>query len=249
MKLKKHLGQHFLKDRNVVRRIVESGGISERDRVVEIGPGGGALTEEILNRNPKEVVLIEVDSDWVNYLKQKFGDKVGIFHADATEFNFSELPGRWKFFGNLPYNVSTAIIRNILTHRKSFDSGVFMVQKEVAERLTSKRGKSYGYLPALLHPFFKIERLFDVHPRAFTPPPKVVSTVVRMVPTGFDMEEEELVEFENFLKRAFSKRRKKLKKNVEIPEGFEEFGERRAEEISPSEFLNLFRALKGRRGE
>jgi len=70
-----------------------------------------------------------------------------------------------------------------------------------------------------------------------------------MVPTGFDMEDEELVEFENFLKRAFSKRRKKLKKNVEIPEGFEEFGERRAEEISPSEFLILFRALKGRRGE
>ncbi|SMO45140.1 16S rRNA (adenine1518-N6/adenine1519-N6)-dimethyltransferase [Balnearium lithotrophicum] len=244
MKLKKRFGQHFLRDRNVIRKIVDSGSVSEKDRIVEIGPGGGALTEEILSRNPKELLLIEVDPDWVNYLKEKFGSKVKIVKGDATKFPFSELPGKWKFFGNLPYNVSTAIIRNLLRHRKVFDSGVFMVQKEVADRLTSRSGKNYGYLPALLSPFFKVEKLFDVHPKSFIPPPKVFSTVIRITPTGFSMEDSELTEFEEFLKRAFSQRRKKLKKNVELPDEFKSYGEKRAEEVSPDEFLRIFRALK-----
>ena len=246
MKLKKSLGQHFLKDKNIVKKIVDAGNVSTEDRVVEIGPGGGALTEEILKREPKEIVLIEVDLQWVEYLKEKFEDSVRIFNADATEFDFSQLGGKWKFFGNLPYNVSTAIIRNLLNHRSVFREGVFMVQKEVADRLAATRGKEYGYLPALLHPFFRIEKLFDVHPKAFTPPPKVWSTVFRMVPTGFDIEKNELLRYEAFLKKAFSHRRKKLKKNLELdvfPSGFEEFFEKRAEEISPEQFISLFRAL------
>ena len=247
MRLKKSLGQHFLRDKGVIKRIVSAGNVLPEDRVVEIGPGGGALTEEILKREPKELVLIEIDPRWAEYLKEKFGSSVKIFNADATEFDFSQLEGKWKFFGNLPYNVSTAIIRNLLKHRNVFKEGVFMVQKEVADRLAATKGKEYGYLPALLHPFFRIEKLFDVHPKAFVPPPKVWSTVFRMVPSGFDMEEGELLSFEKFLKRAFSHRRKKLKKNLGLkgfPEGFEELAEKRAEEIEPEEFLALFRALK-----
>jgi len=248
MKLKKSLGQHFLKDKGVIKRIVDSGNITPEDRVVEIGPGGGALTEEILKRRPKELILIEIDPQWVEYLNKKFGDSVRIFNADATEFDFSRLEEDLKFFGNLPYNVSTAIIRNLLRHRNSFREGVFMVQKEVADRLAAKSGKEYGYLPALLQPFFRIEKLFDVHPKAFIPPPKVWSTVFRMVPTGFEMEEEELLSFEKFLKSAFSHRRKKLKKNLSLktfPKGFEELADKRAEEVSPETFLSLFRSLKG----
>ena len=247
MRLKKSLGQHFLKDKSVVRRIVDAGEVSDTDRVIEIGPGGGALTEEILRRNPKELVLIEVDPRWAEYLKERFGDSVKVFNADATEFDFSRLGGKWKFFGNLPYNVSTAIIRNLLKHRGVFEKGVFMVQKEVADRLAATGGEEYGYLPALLQPFFRIEKLFNVHPKAFTPPPKVWSTVFRMVPTGFEMEEEELLSFEKFLKQAFSHRRKKLKKNLklkEFPEGFEELADRRAEEIPPEVLLRLFRSIR-----
>ena len=247
MRLKKSLGQHFLRDRNVIKRIVDAGNITPEDRVVEIGPGGGALTEEILKRNPGELVLIEVDPQWVEYLKERFGDSVKVYNADATEFDFSKLGGEWKFFGNLPYNVSTAIIRNLLSHRSVFKEGIFMVQKEVADRLAATRGKEYGYLPALLHPFFRIEKLFDVHPKAFTPPPKVWSTVFRMVPTGFDMEESELLSYEEFLKRVFSHRRKKIKRNLGLksfPAGLEEFADRRAEEIPPEGLLNLFRALR-----
>lgn len=247
MKLKKSLGQHFLRDKKIVKRIVDTGNITPEDRIVEIGPGGGALTEEILSRKPKELVLIEIDPQWVEYLKNRFGSSVKIFNADAKEFNFSLLKGKWKFFGNLPYNVSTSIIRNLLRHREIFDSGVFMVQKEVANRLSSKKGKDFGYLPALLQPFFRIERVFDVHPMAFNPPPKVWSTVFKMVPTGFNMNEDDLLSFEKFLKRIFSHRRKKIKKNLgikEFPPELKEFADKRAEEIPAEKLLLLFKSLK-----
>ena len=249
MRLKKSLGQHFLKDKGIIRKIVDSMEVSPEDRVVEIGPGGGALTEEILKRNPKELYLIEIDREWADYLKERFGDRVKIFNADATTFDFSSLGEGLKFFGNLPYNVSTKIIRNLLTHRKAFKEGVFMVQDEVANRLTATSGKDYGYLPALLQNFFKLKKLFKVPPQAFTPPPKVMSAVFKMEPKEFNLPEEELLAFENFLKRAFSMRRKKLKKNLgvkEFPPEFSHLQDRRAEEVSPSELYALFRALNQR---
>ncbi|WP_456341626.1 16S rRNA (adenine(1518)-N(6)/adenine(1519)-N(6))-dimethyltransferase RsmA [Thermovibrio sp.] len=246
MRLKKHLGQHFLKDKSVIKRIVGAGEIGPEDRVVEIGPGGGALTEEILKRNPAELYLVEIDPEWAEYLKKRFGDRVKVFNADATTFDFSSLGTSLKFFGNLPYNVSTRIIRNILDHRKAMKKGIFMVQDEVADRLTATSGKEYGYLPALLQNFFRIKKLFRVPPGAFTPPPKVMSAVFEMEPTGFDMEERELLSFEEFLKKAFSMRRKKLKKNLkvkELPPPFSSIEEKRAEEIPPHLFLELFKAL------
>ena len=245
-RLKKSLGQHFLKDKNVVKRIVDAGKLSPEDRVLEIGPGGGALTEEIVGKNPREFIAVEIDPDWVNFLKEKFGDKVKVINADATEFDFSSLGGEFIYFGNLPYNVSTAILRNLLTHRKTLKKGIFMVQKEVADRLTAKKGKEYGYFPALLSLFFDIKKLFNVPPKAFIPPPKVISTVIEVTPREFDMEEKELKKFENFLKKAFSQRRKKLKKNLhlkEFPEEIKELADKRAEEIPPQELLKVFRLL------
>lgn len=246
MRLKKSLGQHFLKDKSVIKRIVDAGEVGPEDRVVEIGPGGGALTEEILKRNPAQLYLVEIDPEWAEYLKKRFGDRVKVFNADATTFDFSSLGEGLKFFGNLPYNVSTRIIRNLLDHKKAMKKGIFMVQDEVADRLTATSGKEYGYLPALLQNFFRIRKLFRVPPGAFTPPPKVMSAVFEMEPTGFDMEEGELLSFEEFLKRAFSMRRKKLKKNLkvkELPPPFSGIEERRAEEVPPHLFLKLFKAL------
>ena len=245
MRLKKSLGQHFLRDRKVIERIANAVDITPEDFVVEIGPGGGALTEEILKRSPKKLFLVEIDPYWADYLKNKFGEKVEVFNEDATKFNFSLLGKNLKFFGNLPYNVSTRILRNLLNHRNALSEGVFMVQKEVADRLTSKGGKEYGYLPALLQNFFSFEKLFNVHPKAFLPPPKVNSTVFKVKRLPFDMEEEEILEFESFLKRAFSKRRKKLKGNLKGL-NLGDYGEKRAEELSPKELLNLFYSLKER---
>ncbi len=247
-RLKKSLGQHFLKDKSVIRRIVEAAGDITGKRVVEIGAGGGALTEEILKRQPEKLLVVEIDKEWVDYLRNRFPTgNVEVLEGDATKFDFSALGKGLTYFGNLPYNVSTAILRNLLSHRKTVDLGVFMVQKEVAERLSSRRGKAYGYFPALFSLFFKVERLFDVPPSAFFPPPKVFSTVFKIVPTGFEMTPEELIGFEDFLKRAFSHRRKKLKSNVsvkDVPAGFRDFFEKRAEELSPEELLALFRGLQ-----
>ncbi|WP_456457115.1 16S rRNA (adenine(1518)-N(6)/adenine(1519)-N(6))-dimethyltransferase RsmA [Thermovibrio sp.] len=245
MRLKKSLGQHFLKDKGIVERIVKAAQVNPEDVVVEIGAGGGALTEEILKHSPKKLFLVEVDPYWVNYLKERFGSKVEVLKEDATKFNFSLLGKELKFLGNLPYNVSSRILRNLLKHRNSFKEGVFMVQKEVADRLTSTKGKDYGYLPALLQNFFSFKKLFNVHPKAFFPPPKVNSTVFKAERLAFDMEESELLAFESFLKRAFSKRRKKLKGNLKgLSLG--DYGEKRAEELSPEELLKLFRSLRER---
>ncbi len=249
MKLKKRFGQHFLKDRGIIKRIVDSGEVKSTDRVVEIGPGGGALTEEILKRKPSELIAIEIDPEWVKYLTEKFGNRIRLIEADATTFDFSSLGKELNVFGNLPYNVSTSILRNLLNHRKSIKRGTFMVQKEVAERLSARQGKEYGYLPALLQLFFKIKKLFDVHPGAFVPPPKVVSSVITLTPTGFDIEESELKSFESFLKKAFSARRKKLKKNLGIKkpsQDIAEFLEKRAEELEPEKLLWLFRKLNAK---
>lgn len=246
MVLKKSLGQHFLKDKNIVKKIVKTGNVTFQDRVIEIGAGGGALTEELLRRRPKTLTVVEIDRGWVEYLKERFDNRVNVIHADATKFDFSSLGGEFKYFGNLPYNVSTAILRNLLKHRRTVEMGIFMVQKEVANRLSAKRGKNYGYLPALLSLFFSVKKLFDVPPTAFTPPPKVMSTVFKMVSKGFDMDEGTLIQFENFLKTAFSHRRKKLKKNLgskNPPKEIAEQLERRAEELSPQILLKLFKTL------
>ena len=247
MRLKKSLGQHFLRDKNIIKKIVDAGDLNHLDKVVEIGAGGGALTEEIISKNPKELVVVEIDKDWVKHLENKFGERIKIIKTDATKFDFSSLDGKFKYFGNLPYNVSTAILRNLLDHRGSVERGIFMVQKEVASRLSARKGKEYGYLPALLSLFFEIKKLFDVPPKAFTPPPKVMSTVFMMAPKEFDMEEKELIEFESFLKRAFSQRRKKLKSNLKLksyPEEISKYMEKRAEELPPEKLLELFRVIK-----
>jgi len=243
LRLKKSLGQHFLKSRTVLRRIVEVAKLQRESRVIEIGAGSGALTKEILAKNPLELVVVEIDSRWVEFLREKFKDKVKILQADATKFDFSSLNKTYIYIGNLPYNAATAILRNIITHRKTVERGIFMVQKEVAIRLSSKIGKNYGYFSALISTFFDVKLLFDVHPSAFYPQPKVTSTVFELTPAGFDMPEEELLSFEKFLKTVFSHRRKKLRSNLRLSVTGAVF-EIRAEELPPERLLELYRELR-----
>ncbi|SNR66681.1 16S rRNA (adenine(1518)-N(6)/adenine(1519)-N(6))-dimethyltransferase RsmA [Desulfurobacterium atlanticum] len=247
LKLKKYLGQHFLKDRNIIRKIVDSLDIKAGDTVVEIGPGGGALTKELVERKPKRLICVEIDDEMIDYLKETFRDCsfVEIVKGDAVKFDFSKCGNRIKVVGNLPYNVSTAIIRNLLDYKSILERAVFMTQKEVAERLISRKGKNYGYLPALLQNFFEIKKLFDVSPKVFTPPPKVWSTVFKMIPKDFSLDKEELEQFEKFLKKAFSGRRKKLKNTlgIELLE-ISDILSLRPEDVSPEEFYRLFTTFK-----
>ncbi len=240
-KPKKRLGQHFLKSKPVVSKILKTVNVGADDIVVEIGGGKGALTEALFQKKPKKLIVIELDKELAEFLKERFKG-IDVVWADATEFNFSNLfdgSQKLKVVGNLPYNVSTRIIRNLINHHGVLKGCVFMVQKEVADRLTSLKGKSYGYLPALVWHFFDVKKLFDVPPSAFFPRPKVFSSVIEMIPKDTKVSPEELKDFERFLKVAFSQRRKKLKNVLDsLPK---EYSERRAEEVSPEEFLRLFR--------
>jgi len=244
---KKSLGQHFLRDKSVIDRIVKAAGVSHSDTVIEVGPGTGALTERLLEENPKRLIAVEVDPELVKLLREKFSrfKNFEVVKADATKFDFAGA-GKVKVVGNLPYNVSTAIIRNVLNGADNLKLAVFMTQKEVADRFIKGRGKDYGYLSALVNFFFSVKKLFDVPPSSFYPPPKVYSTVFMLKPKRKLLERQELNRFESFLKRAFSNRRKKLKNNLKLssyPEGVENLISKRAEELSPEELFELFRKL------
>ncbi len=248
IKPKKRLGQHFLKDRKIIEKISDSLHIGKEDLIVEIGAGTGALTEELLKRNPKKLIAIEIDSELCEFLKEKFSNykNFKVLQQDAKETDFKRFGKSLKIVGNLPYNVSTAIIRNLINSSKNIDVAVFMTQKEVADRFIRKKGKDYGYLSALTNIIFEIKKLFDVPPSAFYPPPKVNSTVFIMKPKEFHIKPDKLIRFENFLKLAFSNRRKKLKNNLKVknyPPELENTLSKRAEELSPEELFKLFERL------
>ena len=178
---KKNLGQHFLTDQNIARKIVDSLGPEIPD-VLEIGPGTGVLTQYLLQRNEINLHVIEIDRESVAYLKQHFPQLNNIYEEDflkaGIESRFSE---KFNIIGNFPYNISSQIFFRILTVRNRVPEVVGMVQKEVAERIASKHGtKSYGILSVLLQAFYNIEYLFTVSELVFLPPPKVKSAVIRL---------------------------------------------------------------------
>ncbi len=207
MQFKKSLGQHFLIDNNIKKKIVDILSVEKKDIVVEIGPGEGALTELIYN-NCKKLILVEKDIRLKNYLEQKF-PKAKIFINDFLTWNFNELKDV-KIIGNLPYNVSTQIIFKLLEEKSKWKYGVFMVQKEVAERIMAKTDtKEYSILSVVCQTFCKVEKKFDVSPECFIPKPKVFSSIIKLIPYN-DNEIRNFKEFLTFTKALFYGRRKKL---------------------------------------
>ncbi len=212
---RKSLGQNFLADRNVVRAIVDGLGIGDQERVVEIGPGRGALTSELLARGA-EVTAIEIDRDLVPELIRQFGDQPSfrVVEADALTVDFHELADvPVKLVANLPYYISTPILRRLAIQRECFSSLVLMLQKEVVDRMTALPGKSdRGFLTVVVEAAFEAEQLFDVPPDAFRPVPKVTSSVVRLTPKGpSDFDEDH---FERITSAGFRQKRKTLLNNL-----------------------------------
>ncbi len=245
-KPKKFLGQHFLKSKGVVEKIADALEITPSDTVVEIGPGTGALTEELLKRNPKRLVALEVDPEMVELLREKFRDfpNLEVLNADATEVNLCTFGKKLKVVGNLPYNVGSLIVLNTVYAKDCIARAVYMLQKEVVERLTLKHRKP-SWLGILLNTFFETEYLMSVPARFFYPPPKVVSAVMRLTPKevdyGFSPEE-----FKRFLEGLFAERRKMLKKKLPL-EVLKLAGIKptaRVEELKPEEFIKLFKTLR-----
>lgn len=244
---KKNLGQHFLTDQNIARKIVDSLGTEIPD-VLEIGPGTGVLTQYLLQRNEINLHVIEIDRESVAYLKQHFPQLNNIYEEDflksGIESRFSE---KFNIIGNFPYNISSQIFFRVLAVRNRVPEVVGMIQKEVAERIASKHGtKSYGILSVLLQAFYNIEYLFTVSEHVFLPPPKVKSAVIRLKRNSVESLPCDEKLFTSVVKAAFNQRRKMLRNSLrniceEVPE---KFAEKRPEQLSVSDFIEITQLIE-----
>ncbi|MCB9233815.1 MAG: ribosomal RNA small subunit methyltransferase A [Bacteroidia bacterium] len=249
LKPKKHLGQHFLRDLNIARKIASCLQAGAEDQVVEIGPGEGVLTNFLVPVHP-DLTLVEIDTDAAEMVKSKFSSQgVRVVHQDFLKWNMAELkPGLISFIGNLPYNVSSPIFFRLLEQHDRVKEGVFMVQKEVAERICSGPGnKEYGILSVLLGYYFDLKYEFTVGEKVFFPPPRVKSGV-------FTMRKKDSAgklpfkEFSKVVKTAFGQRRKTLRNALkslncsELPQ-LDEMMNKRAEQLSVEDFEWLTREI------
>jgi len=251
---RKRFGQHFLHDRGIIQRILTALGPQPGDIIVEIGPGLGALTRPLLEYcAPLHVV--ELDRDLAARLRAEFPpERLVVHEADALKFDFRALavPGRrLRIVGNLPYNVSTPLLFHLLDQADCISDMLFMLQKEVVERMAaSAGGKDYGRLSVMLQWRLRVEKLFDVRPGAFTPPPKVDSAVVRLTPHAVPPIAIDNAEaLARVVRAAFSQRRKTLRntlKGLFTPEAMQALDidpTRRAETLSLAEFARLANSL------
>ena len=247
--LKKSLGQHFLKDENICRRIVEELKKCSFTNLLEVGPGGGALTKYLIQLPDINFKAVELDDEKVVYLKKIYPileDK--IIHQSFLEI---EKPFEETFtvVGNFPYNISTQILFKILEWEDAVPCVVGMFQKEVALRVAAKEGnKVYGVTSVLVQAFYDVEYLFDVSENSFNPPPKVMSGVIRLTPRKEKLEIKSRRWFFNLVKTAFNQRRKTLRnacKGLFSPETLEdEIFNKRAEQLNIQDFALLSFRMK-----
>lgn len=215
---KKGLGQNFLTDRNIINRIVEAAGISPSDHVLEIGPGRGALTRAIAEKDAN-LLALEIDRQLVPILEREFAGsenvevlRADVLDADLREILLSRFQGKWKVTANLPYNISSQVLIKFLDYRDLFSRMVLMLQREVGERLIAPHGcKDYGILTVFCRLHFDIRREFIVKPGSFHPVPKVDSVVLRFEPLAApraDVGDEAF--FREVVRASFAQRRKTL---------------------------------------
>ena len=242
--LKKSLGQHFLIDESVSRRIVEILQQRPLNNLMEIGPGGGALTKYLVKLPGISLKCIEIDEEKVKFLTNTFPQlKNNIIHADILETHvpFSE---PFTIAGNFPYNISTQIVFKILEWRNQVETMIGMFQKEVAQRIAAKEGsRIYGVTSVLVQSFFSVEYLFEVDENAFNPPPKVKSAVIRMIPLQSPVKVKSERALTVLVKTAFNQRRKTLRNAVKslftADELKDEIFNKRAEALSVQQFADL----------
>lgn len=244
VKAKKSLGQHFLKDQNIARKITDSLLPVTRE-VLEIGPGMGVLTRQLFGREDVSLLAIEVDRESVDYLQAAFpAHRQQIIHGDFLKIDTRQFfPGSYSIIGNLPYNISSQIFFRLLEERDRVPQMVCMIQKEVAERIAAPPGnKTYGILSVLLQAFYDIEYLFTVNEQVFDPPPKVKSAVIRLVRNGRERLSCDEKLFFRVVKMGFNQRRKTLRNALKalLLEGFDNaMMGLRPEQLSVDDFVAL----------
>ena len=252
---RRRFGQNFLVDRAVVARIVEAVDPKPTDKLVEIGPGLGALTEPMLALVPR-LQVIELDRDLASRLLQRYPpERLVVHQADALKFDFSALPAPMRIVGNLPYNISTPLMFHLAGYAANITDMQFMLQREVVDRMVAKPSTpEYGRLSVMLQYRFHIQKLFAVPASSFRPEPKVASAVVRLIPlpSPDPVARDEAI-FGQAVTRAFSHRRKTLRNALsgfatqadllalEIDPGL------RAENLPVAAFVAIANRIAGRR--
>ncbi|MCL2098195.1 MAG: 16S rRNA (adenine(1518)-N(6)/adenine(1519)-N(6))-dimethyltransferase RsmA [Bacteroidales bacterium] len=246
IRAKKGLGQHFLKDKSIAQRIVDS--LSGNNMpVLEVGPGMGVLTDLLLQRSDINIYAVEIDSESIAYLKQHFPDlQARLIQGDFLQMDLHTLfPCPFAVIGNFPYHISSQIFFKILDNRDLIPEITGMVQKEVAERIACPPGsKTYGILSVLLQAFYNIEYLFTVHEHVFVPPPKVKSGVIRLTRNEVRSLECDEALFRSVVKTTFNQRRKTIRNSLKPLLGDKILPEhsllsKRPEQLSVAEFVEL----------
>lgn len=250
VRAKKHLGQHFLKDESVAKRISDCLSGEDYNSVLEIGPGTGVLTQFLLERK-EGLTVIELDRESVAYLKANYSDlKDRIIEGDFLRLPLNEIfKEPLAIVGNFPYNISSQIVFKAIEHRDRVPEFAGMFQKEVAERIVAKPGsKTYGILSVLVSAYYEGEYLFTVEPGVFIPPPKVKSGVIRLRrKENFKLDCDEKL-FRTVVKMAFNQRRKTLRNalkslNLSLPENRAELLGQRAEQLSLEDFILITKSV------
>lgn len=252
VKAKKHLGQHFLTDENIAKKIADTLQLEGYEIVLEIGPGMGVLTKYLLEKNI-ETYVIEIDTESVEYLNAHYPKLHGkIISKDFLKYNLNEVFNGKPFalIGNYPYNISSQIVFKCLEMRDQIPEFSGMFQKEVAERICEKKGsKTYGILSVLAQAFYDVEYLFTVHENVFNPPPKVKSGVMRMKrKENYQLACNEKLFF-TVVKTAFNQRRKTLRnslKSLIISDNLKEDSifALRPEQLSVEQFIELTQKIE-----
>lgn len=246
VRAKKHLGQHFLKDQNIAKKIADSLTEDAPKTVLEIGPGMGVLTQFLLEKYAENLFVIEIDTESVSFLKTNFPSlSQNIIEGDFLKYDLNSLfKSPISIIGNFPYNISSQILFKMIENRDLIPQLVGMFQKEVAERIATGPGsKKYGILSVLLQTYYNVEYLFTVNEDVFTPPPKVKSGVIRVIRnnrTSLPCDEKL---FFRIIKMGFNQRRKTLSNSLKSillnlkPE--DEVFRKRPEQLSVQEFIDL----------
>ena len=221
MKPKKSLGQNFLNDKKILNQIVETGKIEKKDIILEIGPGTGNLTNEILKKSPKKLLVVEKDNNLSNFLKKKYKFKIDVINKDILNcYDIFKYDQPIKVFGNLPYNISTRLLTSFIkldNLKKKFEKFIFIFQKEVADRIIAEENtKNYGRLSILTSWKMNCEKIIDIDPKYFYPKPNVWSSLIILTPKS---KIEKLINsknLEHITNIFFSQRRKMIKKPMKL---------------------------------
>ena len=219
IKAKKSLGQNFLIDKNIIKKIINITQIKDKN-ILEIGPGRGALTDEILKKNPKSLIIIEKDNDLANFLKKKYltNKIINVYNDDILKFNLEKIIKKNTIvFGNLPYNISSQILIKMIKFKKwptNYSDLIFMFQKELGEKIIAPfKSLNYGRLSIITSLKLSINKTFIISPNCFKPKPKVKSIIIQFKPKK-KFENCDILKLESITNLFFSKKRKMINKTI-----------------------------------